>query len=376
MTDYWVNVTGGGPLLCVTTDFNDNMTKVLPKLLNQVQKLCPDTRITLVFDRGGASHELYEKLSKYADLITYRKNPPRVDLSFFKKQKTLINDREYDYAPYVREVALDVYVKKGGKRYKTKRTITLREIVIQRQDGGQTSILTTRRDLDPEIVASTLFSRWSQENYFKYMTAEYNLDHLCVYGTEELSADVDHPNPDYFLLEKKMKKIKQRIATILSKDLAILADEDLDKAVEQFQKVHGGKSGEKLHRLSIRIKQLRSEMKAIPKRVTPVDYKKLKSEARLLTNAVKITAWHIETQLVKIIAKYYNKTNQDGRSTIVSMLKSAGALQVRGNDLNITLEAQATPQKTEILRYLCEELNTRHAKFPGSELNLKFDVAA
>jgi len=375
-TDYWVNLAGGAPLLCVTTEFNDGMTTALPKLLKLAQKLCKGKRITLVFDRGGASHELYEKLSKYADIITYRKNPQHIDISFFKKQKTLINGKEYEYAPYVREVALNVYGKKDGKRCKTGRTVSLREIIIQRQDGGQTAILTTRRDLEPEQVASILFSRWSQENYFKYMIAEYNLDHLCVYGTEELSPDIDHPNPDYCRLEKNLKKIKNSIAAILSKDLPALTDEDLDKAVKQFQKVHGGKKGEKLHQLSVRAEQIRDEMKETPKRITPLDCKKLKSEARLLTNAVKIAAWHIETGLVKILAKYYKKTDQDGRATIVAMIKSSGALRVKENELHVTLEPQATPQKTELLRHLCTDLNARQAKFPGSNMTLKFDVAA
>jgi hypothetical protein len=375
-TDYWVNLVGGAPVLCVNTEFNDGMPLVLPKLLKQAQKLCKGRPITLVFDRGGASHELYEKLSEYADIITYRKNPQHVDISCFKKQKTLINRREYEYAPYVREVALDVYVLKDGKRHKTNRTVALREIIIQRQDGGQTAILTTRRDLESEVAASILFSRWSQENYFKYMIEQYNLDHLCVYGTEELSSHIDHPNPDYSRLEKNLKKIKQRIAAILSKDLSALADEDLDTAVKQFQKVHGGKKGKKLHQLSVRVEQIRSEMKDTPKRINPVDCKKLKSEARLLTNLVKITAWHIETGLVKILGKYHKNADQNGLATIVAMLKSTGALRVGDNTLHVTLEAQATPQKTEFLRHLCNQLSDRQTKFSGSNLVLKFDVAA
>jgi len=376
MTDYWLNIAGGAPLLCITTEFNDDMSTVFPKLLKHVKTFCKDRRITVVFDRGGASHALYEKLIKDVDIITYRKNPKRVDLSCFKKKKTVINGKEYEYAPYVHEVTLSVYEKKGGQSRKTKRTVTLREIIIRRRDGGQTAILTSRRDLAPEVVASILFDRWSQENYFKYMLAEYNLDHLCVYGSKSLSQGIDHPNPDYTRLEKNLKKIKQRIAAILSRDLTGLADEDLNSAITQFKKVHKGKAGKKLHQLSIRAGQIQSEIKETPKRITPLEYKRLKSEARLLTNAVKISAWHIETALVKILAKYYKKAHQDGRATVVAMIKSSGALCVGQNSLHITLEPQATPKKTEMLRKICCEINGRNPKFPGSEKIMKFDVAA
>ncbi len=375
MTDYWVNIAGGAPLLCITTEFNDDMSTVFPKLLKHVKTFCEDRRITVVFDRGGASHALYEKLIKEVDIITYRKNPERVDLSCFEKKKTVINGKKYEYVPYVREVTLSVYEKKDGRSRKTKRTVTLREIIIRRRDDGQTAILTSRRDLAPEVVAGILFDRWSQENYFKYMLAEYNLDHLCVYGSMSLSSDIDHPNPDYRRLEKNLKKIKQRIAAVLSRDLVGLADDDLARAVTQFQKVHKGKAGKKLHQLSIRAEQIQTEMKDTPKRITPSDYKQLKSEARLLTNAVKISAWHIETALVKILAEYYKKAYQDGRATVVAMIKSSGTLSLSDKFLHITLEPQATPKKTELLRKICHEITRRNAKFPGSEKIMKFDVA-
>jgi len=376
ITDYWLNLPGGAPLLCISTEFNDDMSTAFPKLLKHAKTLCEGKRITVVFDRGGASHALYEKLLKDVDIITYRKNPKPVGLSCFKEEKTQINGKEYEYAPYVREVTLNVYERKGTRSRKTNRTIALREIIIQRKDGGQTAILTSRRDLASEQVATILFNRWSQENYFKYMLAEYNLDHLCVYGTENLSADIDHPNPDYTRLEKKLKKIKQQIAGILTKDLANLADEDFERAINQFRKVHKGKAGEKLHRLSIRVKQIQEEMKETPKRVTPSDYKRLKSEARLLSNAVKITAWYVETALVNILAKYYKKVDQDGRATVVAMMKSSGALKVRDKSLHVILEPQGTPQKTEMLRKLCMDINKRKAKFPGCDKIIKFNVAA
>ena len=40
----------------------------------------------------------------------------------------------------------------------------------------------------------------------------------------------------------------------------------------------------------------------------------------------------------------------------------------------VTLERQNTPAKTEALRNLCECINARHTLYPGTNLQLHFDV--
>ena len=42
--------------------------------------------------------------------------------------------------------------------------------------GHQTQVLTTRTDPDPAPLAYAMFSRWRQENFFRYMRAHYALD--------------------------------------------------------------------------------------------------------------------------------------------------------------------------------------------------------
>ena len=73
-TDYWVNDTKGDPLFVLTTEADPGLVKMLPKVLAEVRRLVGKRRVTVVFDRGGWSPELFKRLVKSGfDILTYRK---------------------------------------------------------------------------------------------------------------------------------------------------------------------------------------------------------------------------------------------------------------------------------------------------------------
>ncbi len=154
-----------------------------------------------------------------------------------RSKKNKINDKEYDCVPYDRKIDLPVYQKTAKGQYrKTRRSVLVREIIILREDGGQTAIVTNRLDMDTVTIAGTLFRRWSQENFFKYLVAMYDFDHICVYRKEKVNDAVDHPNPEYVQLNKKIKTIRQRIGTILGIAFDKVADSVF---LQSIGKIHG-----------------------------------------------------------------------------------------------------------------------------------------
>ena len=65
-----------------------------------------------------------------------------------------------------------------------RRRILLRQITrLDPTTGHQTQILTTRDDEDPAILAHLMFSRWREENFFRYMRAHFGLDALDSHAT-------------------------------------------------------------------------------------------------------------------------------------------------------------------------------------------------
>ena len=122
------------------------------------------------------------------------------------------------------------------------------------------------------------------------------------------------------------------------------------------------------------VKEVKSLLAKIPKRVSASDYKRLKPEMRHLSNGIKISAYHIETKLVKLLEIYYQNTAKDGRSIIAAALRSSGSIRIKSNCLVVCLEKQATPKKTRLIQFICDELNKMNAKYPNSDLTLNFKV--
>ena len=62
----------------------------------------------------------------------------------------------------------------------------VREIRKLTKTGHQTSIISTDYLRDLTRTAATMFARWSQENFFKYMRENYSIDALVDYSTENI----------------------------------------------------------------------------------------------------------------------------------------------------------------------------------------------
>ena len=373
VSDYWVNLADATPLLCIPTSFNERLNKMLPQIIRRAQKSCLGRRITVVFDRGGADGATYELLIKLGcDFIAYHKNPKPVQSEVFIKEETLINGKKYAYAPHERDCEIPVYTSNSkGSRRKTGRSVKVREIIVRREDGRYTHVITTRTDLKPVEVCERLFARWTQENFFKYMIETYNLDHLYTYRSGTVPEEIDHPNPEHTRLEKQRKKMRQRIVAILGKQLENIATNKL----EQLAKLYQGKKGSELKELAAKLKQIDLAMKLTPKRKTAADYATLESETRLIGNLVKMTAWDAEGTLARLVGDVSKAINGNERGMVAAFLSSTGSLKVSANQLHISLQKQADPSRTRLLEHLCKVITERQACYPGTDLKMVFEVS-
>ena len=373
VSDYWVNLADATPLLCIPTSFNQRLNKMLPQIIIQAQKSCSGRAITVVFDRGGADGATYEQLVKLGcDFIAYHKNPKPIQPEVFIKQPTQINGRSYAYAPHERNCEIPVYINdsKGSSR-KTKRSVKVREIIVRRQDGRYTHVITTRKNLNAIDACARLFARWTQENFFKYMIETYNLDHLYTYRSGTVPEEVDHPNPEYTRLEKQRKKMRQRIVAILGKELENIAVNKL----QQLARLYQGKKGNELKELAAKLKEIEQTLKLTPKRTTAADYATLESETRLIGNLVKMTAWDVEGSLAGLVGTVSKAINGNERGMVAAFLSTTGSFKVSATHLHITLEQQAEPSRTRVLEHLCQVISDRQLCYPGTELKLVFEVA-
>jgi transposase len=380
-TDFWVHDARGGPLLVVTSEMNAALTQVLQPILEQVKPLAPSgQRITVLFDRGGFSPRLFRLLIDSGfDVITYRKGKKRLlAQSSFSEHKLQIDGRCVKY-----QLCDQAKVRVGRLRAARKKRhpgetpqfLWMRQVSVLREDGGQTQVLTNRTDLAAALVVYRLFVRWRQENYFKYMDAEFALDALVEYGVEETSPEGDRPNPKRRRVEKRLRQVRAEVVQLqaaLGKQAA--ANEESERPTMRGFKIAHAELCEQLREAEAKVSRLEQKLERMPKRIPASDLKVLKREKRYVVDAIKMTAYQIETELMEMLREQYPRTEDEGRTFLQAAFQSSGRLEVGTNELRVTLAAQSSPHRSRALAALCEKLNTLDTCFPGTNLRLHFAV--
>jgi hypothetical protein len=369
-SDYWVNDSAGDPLLVVTAEANAGLVKTLPGILAQVRALVGKRRLTVVFDRGGYSPKLFQQIiAANFDLLTYRKGRYlHIARKRFQPCRTRQGGRIITYVLADQEVRL------------LKGRLRLRQVTRLMDNGHQTPILTSRRDLPAAQVAYRMFDRWRQENFFKYLREEYALDALAEYATVPDDPTREVPNPAWAALEARLRQAYAQLDRLQAEYglEALTNSEEQRRTMRGFKTTHG-KLGQKIWTVWQRTEQMQRRRAAIPRRVpvqTVVDEPvvKLAPERKHLTNLIKMLAYQAESDLLRLVAPHYRRAGQEGRTLLQSALASAADLQVTDTQLRVTLAAQSSPHRTRAIAALCDQLNQTKTLFPGSRLRLRYAI--
>ncbi|MEK7865334.1 MAG: putative transposase [Planctomycetota bacterium] len=369
-TDYWVNDGEGEPLFVVTAEANAGLWRMLPEILAELRPLVGERRLTVVFDRGGWSPKLFQRLlADGFDLLTYRKGRFRkVPRSCFEDQTMTVDGRAVRY----RLADQGVHLLSGALR--------LRQVTRLSEDGHQTPIVTSRRDLPAAMVAYRMFERWRQENFFKYMREEYALDALVDYGVEPADAEREVPNPARTELDERIRAARAEIHRLTADfgTKALLNEESGRPTMRGFKIAHAGlrkRIRDALRQLlRLRTRRRKTPARVPVKSVTDGLVVKLAPERKHLTNLLKMVAYQVESELAGRVQPHYRRAEDEGRTLVQSMLASVADLHVTDTELRVTIAPLSSAHKTRVLVTLCEELNRMNAVFPGSRLRLRYAV--
>lgn len=369
-SDYWVNDTAGDPLFVVTAEVNAGLVKMLPGILGQVRPLVGQRRVTVVFDRGGYSPKLFQQiLAAGFDLLTYRKGRyPRIPRRLFRPHRTRQEGRSITYVLADQEVRL------------LKGQLRLRQVTRLMDNGHQTPILTSRRDLPPAQVAYRMFERWRQENFFKYLREEYALDALAEHTVEPDDPTREVPNPAWAAADVKLRQAQAHVDRLQAEyGLAALSSLERQRRTMRGFKIAKGKLGLQIWEALQRAAELEARRNKLPKRVpvaavTDQPIVKLAPELKHLTNLIKMVAYQAESDLFRLVAPYYRRVDDEGRTLIQSALASAADIEVTDRELRLTLAPLSSPHKTRAIAALCKDLNKSETCFPGSELRLHYAI--
>jgi hypothetical protein len=367
-TDYWVNDSSGDPLLVVTGEVDAALTKAMPRLLREVRDVVGERRVTLVFDRGGWSPQLFGAIIKDGfDVLTYRKGHcRRINERRFIRRRANLDGRLVDYLLHEEPVRF------------LKGKLRLRQVTRLCDGGHQTNVITSRWDLRDIEVAYRMFERWRQENFFKYMREEFLLDALVDYQIEPEDPTRIIPNPERRALDKEIRAARADLAKLEREFGAAAANnaEQRRPTMRGFKIAHS-RLGNQLRKARAGVSQLFEKRRNVPKRVEVRDLNertvvKLATERKHLTDIIKMVAYQAESDLIALLRPHYARVDQEGRTLLHELFATAGDMRISDSELNITLAPLSSPHRTHAAQALSELLDKTATIFPGSRLRMRF----
>jgi Helix-turn-helix domain len=379
----WVTGQDGDPVFMVAAEPSDSLAGELRRLLPDLRGIVGQgRRVTVCFDRGGWSPALFADITGAGfDVLTWRKGPaPDLPAEVFTTV-TCADDRgrahQYELADTIAELGISEGPRKG-------QTVTLRQVTrrVPARAGGTRQIhaLTSREDLPAGEVCWRLSSRWREENYFRYARTWFALDALDSYAASPDDPDRMVPNP-----ARKAAAARIRAAEATAQ----AAETARDAALLQLRSPAPGQaaylSNQVINALDAPVQAAWRELDdadqaaaAIPARVPlgalSPDMARLDAEVKQITHATRMAAYNAETALARALDGHYPRAGDEAYALIREALTISGDIRPGPGELLIQLDPLTAPRRTQALAALCDQLTAARARYPGTDLVLRYEV--
>ena len=391
MSDYWVNDQQGLPFFVISTPFNSGMLAILrddivPRLLKEVpdqptaEALEADPylhRFTLVFDREGYSPVLFKEMwdGHRIACMTYHKYPkgdwPEEE---FEKRSVLGSHGE--------EIIMDIAERGSylGVKGKGLWVIEIRKLT---SSGHQTAIVTTEYGSEAGPLAVRMFSRWCQENFFKYMMEHFGIDKLTSYKIAGVDETKQVVNPAYRQIESQIKSKAGKLGRVLRKFAEFtLSSTPPPEEMEKYEL----KKGELMEQITLLKKDLESLKETRKRTVKHVvlsslpesdHFSQLDPVRKQFVDAIKMIAYRAETSMAVVLRKSLARSD-DTRALLRDIYLSDADIIPNEKEQTLTVRLHHLTNRLSdtAAQHLAEELNATETTYPGTNLCLRYELVS
>ena len=387
-TDYWINAMDGQPFLLVNKEVDPGLVATLrsdlvpwlktnapasEELGKRMQEDALQHWFTLVFDREGYSPELFAEMKQERiAMLTYHKFPGE------KWSAEEFTDCG------VRLAGGEVVTMKLAERgTMLSNRLWVREVRKLSEGGHQTSILSTNYRAGYTVLAASMFARWSQENFFKYMRQHYSLDRLAEYGIEPVPDPIQTVNPAWRKLDSQIRtegeKRRRQLAVFGALGLQPVPT-DSDVSSYQLRKAHLQEQVENLNRDIDQLKLQRNQtlhhiaVKDLPESDR---FSRLLTERKHFIDTIKLLAYRAESSMASLLRDKLNRTD-DARALLRQIYDTEADLipDLQTKTLTVRLHHLTQSAHDQAVRHLCDELNATETIFPDTDLKLVFQLGS
>jgi hypothetical protein len=387
-TDYWVNAMDGQPFLYVNKEVDPGLiatlkADVIPwleagvtKTPEQQRRLAEDPRahwFTVVFDREGYSPELFDQMwRKRMAILTYHKFPK----DDWRKEEFTTHS-----VPLAGGETVTLKLAERGVRLSNK--FWLREIRKLNDSGHQTSILTTNFQGPTTQLAASLFARWSQEHFFRYMREHYSLDRLIEYGTEPLPDAISVVNPAWRRLDSQIRtKAGQRHRLAAQFGALTLSADPAESEFQGFEQ-RKGHLREEIQILDVEIGNLKQQRKItpqhIPAKALPEQdrFTRPRTARKHFIDTIRMIAYRAESSMASLLREHLARSD-DARALLRQIFQNDADLtpDLAAKSLTVRLHHLTHAAHDQAIEQLLAGLNATQTVFPGADLTLAFKLGS
>lgn len=390
-TDYWVNDAIGQPYFVVEKAIDPGFLKTLqndivPRLLKDVPnqpskhelKDNPHRcRFVMVFDREGYSPIFFREMWQKHRIgcITYHKHPD--------KDWSIEMFTEQDVAMPNGEVVNMKLAEMGSLVGSGKKVIWLREVRKLTDSGHQTSLISTAYELPHIQLAARMFSRWCQENFFRYMMRHFSIDLVQEYGVEEFSGTEKVINPTWRELSRTrnsmQNKLRYRRARFAEMTMHPQTEVDRNKYIKWLEK----KAAllEDIDHFEQALKIVTLKLKETSKHITwgqlekKDKFNRLLPSRKQLMDAIRMIAYRAETTMSTLLTGPTVDTAEARQLLIDLFTTEADILPDKDkNLLLVRVHGASRPAANRSLKKLFAQLNESEIIYPGTDMRLKYEL--
>ncbi len=389
-TDYWVNDALGQPFFVIERPVDHGLLEALrsdivPRLLNDVphqpteEELKGDPyrfRFVIVFDREGYSPGFFKEMWQTHRIacITYHKYPKQAwpEQWFAETQITLPNGEEVSMK--LAEMGSWVGDAKNGVWVREARKLT--------PSGHQTSLISTAYSQISLKDAAAMFSRWSQENFFRYMMEHFAIDLLSEYQTEEIPG-TNRPvvNPSWRELDGRSRSLKSKLTQRQARFAALTLHPEADPSQVPKWEQRKAELLEEIQLLEHELEEVKRRMKETPQHLKwdelPQEnkFERLAPSRKRLTDTVKMIAYRAETAMAAIVREELARTD-DARSLLRDLFRSEADIfpDTKEGVLRVHVHPMANARSNRAIQHLLNHLNAADFTYPGTNLQIVYSL--
>lgn len=386
-TDYWVNAFDGQPFFYTNKAVDPGLIKAIETdIVPNLKQLVPNqpsgkeltdnpylNLFTLVFDREGYSPDFFLRMKEQRiACITYHKfpNEPWPEGEFHSVEIQLAHDNKATLQLAERGIFLS-------------KKIWLREIRKLSKGGHQTSVIATDYSADFKKIAGQMFCRWSQENFFKYMREQYNLDRLVDYKLDDIDESIMLVNPQYRKIDGQVRSRVSKLNRMKAEFGGLNLDGEIEeKKIGHFQQRKSTLKDD-IESVEKEIMQLKINRSEIPKHIKIAElteedrFKKLSQQSKYFIDVIKMIAYRAETAISNLIKEDLSREDES-RVLARAIYQTEADIIPDYNEkkLTISLHHIANSASSKIIDKLCQELNEANFVYPGTELKLFYKMVS